>query len=69
MIDVIRDGGVVYEPQTLEEIRERTLDTLDSPPVGVRAIEDPEEYPVDVSHRLATTTERVRSDLRAEIGL
>ncbi|MEF8786587.1 MAG: nicotinate phosphoribosyltransferase [Haloarculaceae archaeon] len=69
LVDVIRDGEVVYEFPTLDEIRERTLDTLERLPTDVRAIENPAEYPVDISDGLTATAERVQSDLRQRMNL
>ncbi len=69
LVDVVRDGEVVYEFPTLDEIRERTLDTLEKLPADVRAIERPAEYPVAISDGLVATAERVRSDLRHDMNL
>ncbi|MHB9285937.1 nicotinate phosphoribosyltransferase [Halobacteriales archaeon Cl-PHB] len=69
LVDVVRDGEVVYDCPSLDAIRQRTLETLAALPREVRAIEDPAEYPVDVSDDLAATAERVRSALRQEMGL
>lgn len=69
LVDVVRDGEIVYDFPTLDTIRERTLATLSELPAGVRTIENPDEYPVEVSDELAATAERVQSDLRQEMGL
>lgn len=69
LVEVMKDGEVVYDFPDLEEIRERTMETLDRLPRDVRAIEDPAAYPVDVSEGLAAAAERVQSELRAEMGL
>ncbi|MFD1686250.1 nicotinate phosphoribosyltransferase [Halobellus litoreus] len=69
LVDVVTNGDVVYEFPTLDESRERTLATLERLPRDVRAIEDPAAYPVEVSEGLESTAERVRSELRAEMGL
>jgi IclR family acetate operon transcriptional repressor len=53
----------------LEEIRERTITTLERLPADVRAVENPAEYPVDASDGLTRTAERVQSELRREMGL
>ncbi|WP_436924998.1 nicotinate phosphoribosyltransferase [Halosimplex amylolyticum] len=66
LVDVVRDGDVVYESPPLDEIRDRTLETLEHLPPDVRSIEDPAAYPVEISEGLAETTERVRSELRSE---
>lgn len=69
LVDVVRDGDLVYEFPELEAVRESTLDTLEKLPAAVRAIEDPTEYPVEVSDGLAATTERVRAEIGQEMGL
>jgi nicotinate phosphoribosyltransferase len=68
LVDVFRDGELVYECPELDELRERTLQTLDELPEGVRAIREPEEYPVEVSAGLETTTESLQSELRSEMN-
>jgi nicotinate phosphoribosyltransferase len=68
LVDVVQDGDLVYEFPALDEIRERTVDTLQRLPADVRAIEDPAEYPVEISDDLTATTERVQSTLRREMG-
>ncbi|MEF8774569.1 MAG: nicotinate phosphoribosyltransferase [Halobacteriales archaeon] len=69
LVEVMADGEVVYDSPGLDAVRERTMETLERLPRDVRAIEDPAEYPVDVSEGLAATAERVQSELRAEMGL
>ncbi|WP_340101440.1 nicotinate phosphoribosyltransferase [Salinibaculum salinum] len=69
LVDVIRDGEFVYEFPTLDEIRDRTFETLERLPTDVRAIENPAEYPVDISDGLTATAERVQSDLRQRMNL
>ncbi len=69
LVDVIRDGDVVYDFPALDEIRERTLDTLGKLAADVRSIRDPAEYSVAISDGLVETTERVEADLRDEMEL
>ncbi|AGN01024.1 nicotinate phosphoribosyltransferase [Salinarchaeum sp. Harcht-Bsk1] len=69
LVDVVQDGEVVYDSPDLAAIRDRTARTLAKVPAGVRAIEDPEEYPVAISDGLAATTDRLEADLRKEAGL
>lgn len=69
LVDVIQDGDLVSDLPTLSDIRDRTTRTLDQLPATVRAIEDPGEYPVEVSDGLAATAETVESDLRSRMGL
>jgi nicotinate phosphoribosyltransferase len=69
LVDVVRDGEVVYDSPDLAEIRDRTARTLSKLPAGVRAIEDPAEYPVAISDGLAETADRLEADLREEMEL
>lgn len=69
LVDVVRDGDLVYDPPTLDTIRERTVDSLAKLPADVRAIEDPAEYSVEISDGLAETAERVQSELRQEMDV
>jgi len=67
LVDVFRDGDLVYELPSPDSIRERTLETLESLPADVRAIEDPAEYPVTISDGLAATADRTQAALREEM--
>ena len=69
LVEIVRDGDLVYEFPTLEDIHERTSDTLGKLPADVRAIEEPAAYPVEISNDLTATAERVQSDLRREMNL
>ncbi|WP_323192572.1 nicotinate phosphoribosyltransferase [Halostella sp. PRR32] len=69
LVDILRDGDLVYKFPSLEDIRQRTLETLDRLPKSVRAIEAPAEYPVDISDELETVTEKRRLELRREMGI
>lgn len=69
LVDVVTDGEVVYDFPALEEIRERTTATLERLPADVRAIEEPADYPVDVSDGLTDSVEQVQSELRRKMGL
>jgi len=69
LVDVVRDGDLVYEFPALGDIRERTFDTLQQLPADVRATEDPTEYPVEISDGLTATADRVQSTLRQEMDL
>lgn len=52
LVEVVTDGEVVYDFPSLEEIRERTMSTLNRLSEDVWAIESPAEYPIDVSDGL-----------------
>jgi nicotinate phosphoribosyltransferase len=67
LVDVLRDGEVVYDLPCLEAIRERTLATLARLPEDVRQITDPAEYPVEVSDGLGETTEWLEQQMRSEM--
>jgi nicotinate phosphoribosyltransferase len=67
LVDVVRDGEVVYDLPTLEEARERTLATLSKLSEDVRWITEPAEYPVEVSDGLGETTERLDQQMRSEM--
>jgi len=69
LVEVVTDGKVVYDFPALGEIRERTMLSLNRLPADARAIENPAEYPVDVSDGLTETAERVQSELRRDMDL
>ncbi|MFB6133321.1 MAG: nicotinate phosphoribosyltransferase [Halanaeroarchaeum sp.] len=63
LVPVFEAGELVYDPPSLDEIRERRADQIARLPEDVRAIRNPGTYPVDVSEDLDATTEAVRADL------
>jgi nicotinate phosphoribosyltransferase len=63
---VVEDGERVYSRPPLDEIRDRTAETLGALPVGTRALRDPEGYPVRVSDGLAAKTETLRAELSGD---
>lgn len=69
LVDVVRDGEVVYEFPELAKVRELTMETLESLPGGVRRIDNPEEYPVTISDGLEETTTMLEAALRERMGL
>ena len=69
LVDVFADGELVYDLPDLDAIRDRAQAAVERLPTGVRALEGPAEYPVEVSEGLAATTEAVEADLREEMGL
>lgn len=72
---LLRDGRVgpkgelVYDLDSLSDIRDRTHRTLERLPPAVRTIKDPSEYPVTVSDGLEATTETLEAELRAAMDL
>lgn len=66
LVDVITDGEIVYDMPSLDVVQERAQDERRSLPRAVRNITDPASYPVRISERLQTTTERVQDELRRE---
>ena len=65
LVDVIRDGELVYDLPDLTAIQERTLAELERIPEPVRAIDEPTTYPVDVSDGLQGLADRVEAELEA----
>jgi nicotinate phosphoribosyltransferase len=63
---VFEDGSLVYDPPSLDAVRERTLETLDRLPSPVRRVTDPASYEVRVSDELAETTARTRAALQRD---
>jgi nicotinate phosphoribosyltransferase len=65
---VVEDGAFVAECPSLEAIRERAARERRRLPAGVRAVEDPEAYPVEIGADLAALTERTRERVRERRG-
>jgi len=66
LVDVIRDGDVVYDVPTLPEIRERARRQRRKLPAGTRDLADPATYEVQVSDGLADETAALRERLERE---
>jgi len=67
LVDVVRDGEVVYDAPSLEDVRDRTRETLAALPEDVRAITNPASYPVSIGDDLAATTDRTEAALEARM--
>lgn len=65
MVDVFRDGELVYDLPTLDAIRERRGRQIQMLPESVRAFRDPDQYPVEISEDLEAVTDRVRRELES----
>ena len=63
LITVFEDGERVYSLPDHETIRQRRAKQVASLPRSVRALQDPAEYPVEISDELQETTESVRANL------
>jgi nicotinate phosphoribosyltransferase len=62
---VVRDGDLVADLPSLDEIRATTRRNVQVLPLDVRAVEEPAPYEVRVSDSLAAETERLREELEA----
>ncbi|MFB6353103.1 MAG: nicotinate phosphoribosyltransferase [Halobacteriales archaeon] len=65
LVDVYRDGELVYDLPDLEAVRERAAEQVRQLPVAVREIRDPAAYPVEVGDGLERTTRETREALAA----
>ncbi|HTL88537.1 MAG TPA: nicotinate phosphoribosyltransferase [Leptolyngbya sp.] len=57
---VFKQGKRVGEPETLNQIRDRTVASVESLPTAVRQFENPGSIPVELSQALADLTDRTR---------
>jgi len=55
LVDVYRDGELVWTPPGLDELRERAERQVTQLPATVRALRDPATYPVEVGEALRET--------------
>ena len=60
---VMEQGDRLTEPETLEQIRNRTKTNVEKLPDGVKQLENPESYPVKISEQLQTLTDEVAAQL------
>ncbi|MDY6789008.1 MAG: nicotinate phosphoribosyltransferase [Candidatus Nanohaloarchaea archaeon] len=65
LVDVFREGKLVYDAPYLEEIREKAIASLESVPLKYRRIEDPEHYPVNVGTELEEQKESLEEELES----
>ncbi len=62
LVDVYRDGELVYDTPDLEEIKRRVAEELQKLPLATRAIEGPESYPVEITDGLQRAVEGFTAD-------
>ncbi|MFB6362140.1 MAG: nicotinate phosphoribosyltransferase [Halobacteriales archaeon] len=60
--DVYRDGEVVYDTPDLEDVKARVAEEVQKVPVATRAIEGPEQYPVETTDGLQRAVEGFTAD-------
>ncbi len=65
LVDVYRDGELVYDLPGLEAIRERAAAQVRQLPTAVRALRDPDAFPVEVGEELQRTVGACRRRLSA----
>jgi nicotinate phosphoribosyltransferase len=62
LVDVYRDGELVYDTPDLEEIKARVAEELEKLPVANRTIEGPAQYPVEITDGLQRAVEGFTAD-------
>lgn len=65
LVDVYRDGELVYDRPSLDEIQARAAAEVLAVPEAVRALREPAEYPVEVGDGLEESVDALRRDLTA----
>jgi nicotinate phosphoribosyltransferase len=65
LVTVVEDGELVADLPSLDTVRDRALETLETLPAEYRRLEDPEPYPVEISDGLQGETDALRSELEA----
>lgn len=63
LVDVFRDGELVYDLPRLDTVQERAQEQVQLLPGPVREIRDPDTYPVQVSEELEKTTAEIRAEM------
>lgn len=66
LVEVMREGRLVYEPPTLDQMRERRLADVERLDAGVRRTVNPHIYHVSLSQRLWELKHELVAGLRAE---
>jgi nicotinate phosphoribosyltransferase len=64
---VFESGELIYDPPSLDMIKDRTLTTLRHLPPSVRVIENPDGYDVRVSDALQAAVDRLESSLEEQM--
>jgi nicotinate phosphoribosyltransferase len=65
---VVKEGDLVAEVPSLDAVRERARRERRRLPAGVRDVESPDTYPVDVGDDLAAVREATRERIRERRG-
>lgn len=68
LVDIVNDGELIYDLPSLDEIRRSTQEGIQRLPTEVRRLRNPTDYSVDVSEKLARTTEQVQAGLSARMA-
>ncbi|MDW8034384.1 MAG: nicotinate phosphoribosyltransferase [Nitrososphaerota archaeon] len=63
LVQIFKDGELVYKLPSLDEIREKAQTELKKLPEEYRRIRNPATYPVEISRELLRLTEKIRSSL------
>ncbi|HKJ59954.1 MAG TPA: nicotinate phosphoribosyltransferase, partial [Halobacteriales archaeon] len=67
LVDVYRDGDLVYDLPSLDDVRDRRAREVRMLPEAVREIEEPSTYPIEVSDGLERLTREVQDELVAQV--
>ena len=67
LVPVFEDGQLVYDPPSLDTIKDRTMESLRHIPAQVRAIEDPDPYEVRVSDILQAEVDALEAALEQQM--
>ncbi len=59
LVEVMKNGNIIYDPPPLSKIRERFLENLQNLPDNLKKIEETQEYKVDVSSSLGNIIRRI----------
>lgn len=62
LVDIYRDGELVYDTPDLEDIKARVANEVQKLPVAYRAIKGPEQYPVEITDGLQRAVEGFTAD-------
>lgn len=67
MEPIFRSGSLVYDPPSLETIRDRRADEVSRLPESIRTIDEDREYPVEISQDLRELQERTREKIEHSV--
>lgn len=68
LVPIVKQGEIVYDFPSVEQIKEECAEKLKKLPEKVKQIEEPQEYPVEISQKLSDLLEKLKRITKCELN-